>query len=74
MFDGVAEDAMNFYLSLFKESKILSITRYGPNEPGAEGTVKRANFLLDNQEFMCTDSNVKHDFTFTLAMSTLREL
>ncbi len=69
MFDGVAEDAMNFYLSLFKESKILSITRYGPNEPGAEGTVKRANFLLDNQEFMCTDSNVKHDFTFTPAMS-----
>ncbi len=69
MFDGKAEDAMNFYISLFEESKILSINRYGPNEMGVEGTVIKAKFLLDEQEFMCIDSNVKHEFTFTPAMS-----
>ncbi|MGB9200739.1 VOC family protein [Methanobacterium sp.] len=69
MFDGKAEEAMNFYISLFEDSKILSINRYGPNEAGAEGTVMKAKFLLGEQEFMCTDSNVKHEFTFTPAMS-----
>ncbi len=65
MFDGEAEEAMNFYTSLFYESKILSITRYGPGEAGAEGTVMHATFSLGGQEFMCIDSNVKHEFTFT---------
>ncbi len=69
MFDGKAEEAMNFYTSLFEGSKILSIVRYGPNEAGAEGTVMHATFSLNGQEFMCIDSNVKHDFTFTPAVS-----
>ncbi len=69
MFDGKAEEAMNFYTSLFENSKILSITRYGPGEGGVEGTVMHATFSLGGQEFMCIDSNVKHDFTFTPAMS-----
>jgi predicted 3-demethylubiquinone-9 3-methyltransferase (glyoxalase superfamily) len=37
---GKAEEAMNFYTSLFKDSKILRITRYGAGEQGVEGTVK----------------------------------
>lgn len=65
MFDGKAEEVMNFYVSLFKKSKILSITRYGPNEAGTEGTVMHATFLLGGQEFMCIDSNIKQEFTFT---------
>lgn len=69
MFDGRAEEAMQFYTTLFENSKILSITRYGPNEAGAEGTVMNATFLLAGQEFMCIDSNVKQSFTFTPAIS-----
>jgi len=69
MFEGKAEEAMNFYTSLFEDSKILSITRYGPNEAGTEGTVMLATFSLGGQEFMCIDSYIKHEFTFTPAMS-----
>ena len=69
MFEGKAEEAMNFYTSLFKDSKIINIKRYGPNEPGAEGTVLHATFSLNEQTFMCIDSYVKHQFTFTPAMS-----
>lgn len=69
MFEGQAEDAMNFYTSLFEDSAILSITRYGPNDEGTEGTVVHATFSLKGQEFMCIDSYVKHEFTFTPSMS-----
>jgi len=69
MFDGKAEEAMNFYLSLFTDSAIKSISRYGENEDGPAGTVRHAVFALNGQEFMCIDSFVKHGFTFTPAMS-----
>ncbi|MCJ8014831.1 VOC family protein [Paenibacillus sp. KQZ6P-2] len=69
MFDGQAEEAMNFYVSIFKSSEVLRITRYGANEAGAEGSVKQAAFSLKGQTFMCNDSNVKHAFTFTPAIS-----
>ena len=69
MFEGVAEEAMNFYVSLFKGSKIVSVERYGPGEQGAEGTVKMATFTLCGLEFICIDSPVKHAFTFTPSMS-----
>ncbi|WP_374703347.1 VOC family protein [Bacillus sp. V3-13] len=69
MFDGQAEKAMNFYTSVFRNSEILSIALYGPEGPGEEGTVMHAIFSLNGQEFMCIDSNVKHDFTFTPAIS-----
>lgn len=69
MFDGKAEEAMNFYTSVFEESEIIDIIRYGANEVGKEGTVLNAKFSIKGQEFMCIDSNVKHEFTFTPAMS-----
>ncbi|PFN19163.1 VOC family protein [Bacillus cereus] len=69
MFEGKAEEAMNFYTSLFDQSEIVSISRYDENGPGKEGTVIHATFTLNGQEFMCIDSFVKHDFTFTPAMS-----
>ena len=69
MFDGVAEDAMNFYVSLFKGSEIVHIDRYGPGEPGKDGSVKTANFVLAGQQLMCIDSPAKHDFSFTPSMS-----
>jgi predicted 3-demethylubiquinone-9 3-methyltransferase (glyoxalase superfamily) len=69
MFTGRAEEAMSLYTSLFKRSKIISVTRYGANEAGAEGTVQHATFTLNDQEFMCIDSNVEHAFTFTPSIS-----
>ncbi len=69
MFEGKAEEAMKFYTSLFERSEIISITRYGANEPGEEGKVVHATFSLNGQVFMCIDSNVKHEFTFTPAIS-----
>ena len=69
MFHGRAEEAMTLYTSLFKDAEVLSVSRYGPGEPGAEGSVKHARFTLAGQEFMCIDSNVRHDFSFTPAIS-----
>ncbi|ALQ68066.1 MULTISPECIES: VOC family protein [Bacillus cereus group] len=69
MFEGKAEEAMNFYTSLFDQSEIVNISRYDENGPGKEGTVIQATFTLHGQEFMCIDSYVNHNFTFTPAMS-----
>lgn len=66
---GKAEEAINLYTSLVKDSKILHITRYGAGEQGVEGTVVQATFTLKGQEFMATDSHLEHPFTFTPAMS-----
>lgn len=69
MFQGNAEEAMNHYISIIEDSEITSIVRYGPNQSGAEGSVMHAAFSLKGQTFMCIDSNVKHDFTFTPSFS-----
>lgn len=70
MFQGKqAEEAMNFYVSLFKDASVTFIRRYGPGEPGDEGSVMQAAFTLNGQNFMCIDSSVKHAFTFTPATS-----
>ena len=69
MFDGKAEEAMNFYVSLFDNSAIKSISRYTKDGPGKEGSVIHAMFTIEEQEFMCIDSPVKHSFTFTPAIS-----
>ena len=69
MFDGKAEEAMNYYVSVFDQAEIVSIQRYGANEAGVEGTVVHATFSLYGQAFMCIDSSMKHDFTFTPAIS-----
>ncbi|MGE7766061.1 VOC family protein [Peribacillus sp. NPDC096540] len=69
MFQGNAKEAMNYYTSLIEESEITSMTRYGANEAGAEGSVMRASFTLKGQELMCIDSNIKHEFTFTPSFS-----
>src|SRR5512147_2031468 len=69
MFTGQAEAAMKLYTSLFKQSAIVNITRYGANDLGAEGTVQHATFTLNGQEFMAIDSNAVHAFTFTPSIS-----
>jgi predicted 3-demethylubiquinone-9 3-methyltransferase (glyoxalase superfamily) len=69
MFDGQAEAAMTFYRSLFDDAEVLSITRYGPEGPGADGSVMHATFTIAGREFMCMDSSQKHEFGFTPAIS-----
>jgi predicted 3-demethylubiquinone-9 3-methyltransferase (glyoxalase superfamily) len=68
-FEGRAEEAMAFYLSLFDDAEIVSVSRYGAETPGAEGAVQHATFTLAGQQFMCIDSPVHHEFTFTPAVS-----
>jgi predicted 3-demethylubiquinone-9 3-methyltransferase (glyoxalase superfamily) len=73
MFEGRAEEAMNFYVTLFENSRIETVKRFGPGEEGQEGTVVHAVFSLHGQQFMAIDSSVKHGFTFTPSMSLFVE-
>jgi len=73
MFDGVADKAMNFYVSLFGDSHIDRIERYGPGEHAAEGTIKVADFTLGGHHMKCIDSPIKHNFTFTPSTSIFVE-
>jgi predicted 3-demethylubiquinone-9 3-methyltransferase (glyoxalase superfamily) len=66
---GKAEEAIHFYTSLFKNSKIDQIVHFGENEGEPAGAVQHARFLLDGQEFMAMESNQGHAFTFTPAIS-----
>jgi predicted 3-demethylubiquinone-9 3-methyltransferase (glyoxalase superfamily) len=66
-FDNNAEEAMNFYISVFKDSKILSVTRYGEAGPGPKGSVMTGKFQLEGQEF--TALNGGPHFKFTEAIS-----
>jgi len=72
MFEGQAEEAINFYTSLFDDSEIVRIIKYGPDGPGgseAEGTVHNALFTLKGQQYMAFDSYTEHGFTFTPSIS-----
>lgn len=69
MFEGVAEEAMNFYVSQFPNSRVVSIERWGAGEPGKEGTVKQAFFEISHTRIRCFDSPVKHAFSFTPSIS-----
>lgn len=73
MFEGRAEEAVNFYVSIFEAGKLLSMKLYGPGEAGTEGSVASAIFSLNGQRFMCFDSNVQHEFSFTPAISLMVE-
>ena len=66
-FDGKAEEAMNFYVSVFKNSKVVKVSRYGEAGPGAKGTVMSATFELDGQQFHALNGGPQ--FTFTPAIS-----
>jgi len=66
-FDSQAEEAANFYCSIFANSKIGKVTRYGKAGPGPEGSVLTIVFSLDGQEF--TGLNAGPHFKFTEAIS-----
>jgi predicted 3-demethylubiquinone-9 3-methyltransferase (glyoxalase superfamily) len=69
MFEGKAEEAMTFYTSVIPDSRIIKVDKYGPEGPGAEGTVMSALFAVGDLTVMCTDSTVNHPFTFTPSFS-----
>ena len=62
-FDGNAEEAVNFYVSIFKDSKILNLSRYGEAGPGPKGTVMSATFQLHGQEFIALNGGPHFKFT-----------
>lgn len=66
-FDNNAEEAVNFYTSIFDNSKILSVSRYGESGPGPVGQVMVMKFQLEGQEFMALNGGPH--FTFTPAIS-----
>ena len=66
-FNNQAEEAMNFYISVFKNSKMVSIVRYGDLGPGAKGTIMTAKFLVEGQEFIALNGGPV--FTFSQAIS-----
>src|ERR1043165_7304081 len=66
-FNGQAEEAMHFYVSIFKDSKVISVSRYGDAGPGRKGTVMSAIFQLEGQTFYALNGGPQ--FTFTPAIS-----
>jgi predicted 3-demethylubiquinone-9 3-methyltransferase (glyoxalase superfamily) len=62
-FDNKAEEAVNFYSSLFKDTKILEVSHYGENAPLPAGTVLTISFLLEGQEFMALNGGPMFKFS-----------
>ena len=66
-FNDNAEEAMNYYVSIFKNSKVGRVTRYGDAGPGPKGQVMSCTFTLEGQEFMALNGGPQ--FSFTPAIS-----
>jgi predicted 3-demethylubiquinone-9 3-methyltransferase (glyoxalase superfamily) len=66
-FDGKAEEAMNLYTSIFKNSKVCDVVRYGDAGPGPKGSIMACTFELEGQEFMALNGGP--GFTFSPAIS-----
>ena len=62
-FDGQADEAVNFYTSIFSNAKINSVTRYGDAGPGPKGTIMSATFELDGQEFYALNGGPMFKFS-----------
>lgn len=71
--DGKAQAALDLYFSVFPDSGMVSVARYGQGGPGPVDTIMVAVFKLCGREFMCSDSPIKHGFTFTPSSSTFVE-
>ena len=67
---GIAQAALDLYFATFPDSRMVRVERYAEGGPGPAGTIKVAVFTLCGREFMCSDSPIKHRFSFTPASST----
>lgn len=70
---GKAEDAIGFYTGVFDDSETVSLSRYEPDEPDVEGTIKHGLFKLGGQYFVALDSSAPHDFRFDPGVSLVVE-
>lgn len=66
-----AAEAMETYVSLFADGRILQDLRYGAEGPGAEGTVILGEFIVAGQRFRCSDSYIEHEWSITPAVSVM---
>ena len=73
LFTGEASAALELYSATFSAFRVARLDKYGPGEPGAEGSVKRADASLGDHALIIIDSPVRHAFTFTPAMSLFVE-
>ncbi|HEX9233147.1 MAG TPA: VOC family protein [Candidatus Acidoferrum sp.] len=62
-FDSNAEEAANFYVAIFKDSKVLKIARYGEAGPGPAGSVMVVNFQIEGQDFIALNGGPLFKFT-----------
>jgi predicted 3-demethylubiquinone-9 3-methyltransferase (glyoxalase superfamily) len=67
-FDGEAEDAANFYVSIFKDARITAVSRYGEAGPGPKGSVMAIEFELDGQAFTAVNGGPMFKFTEAVSM------
>jgi len=67
-FDTQAEEAMNFYVSIFKNSKVVRVTRFGDAGPGPKGAVMSATFQLEGQEFFALNGGPQFQFTPAISL------
>jgi predicted 3-demethylubiquinone-9 3-methyltransferase (glyoxalase superfamily) len=68
-FDNNGEDAMNFYLSIFKDSKVIRIARNPPGSPGPEGAFLVASILLEGQEIILMNGGPGHPLTDAISLT-----
>jgi predicted 3-demethylubiquinone-9 3-methyltransferase (glyoxalase superfamily) len=69
MFEGRAEEALDFYVATIPDSRIEAVDRYGPDGPGPEGSVRTARATIAGMPVLASDSHVHHAFTFTPSIS-----
>ncbi|MGA9121221.1 MAG: VOC family protein [Bacteroidota bacterium] len=67
-FDDKAEEAANYYVSIFSNSKVLSVTRYGDAGPGPKGTAMSVTFQLNGQEFYALNGGPQFKFTEAISL------
>ena len=68
-FDNNAEDAMNFYLSIFKDSKMIMVARNPPGSPGPEGALLVATIQLEGQEIILMNGGPGHPLTDAMSIT-----
>jgi predicted 3-demethylubiquinone-9 3-methyltransferase (glyoxalase superfamily) len=67
-FDQQAEEAANYYVSIFKNSKVVSISRYGEDAPRPAGTAQIVMFQIDGQEYMALNGGPEFKFTEAISL------
>ena len=77
-YDGNAEEAVNFYVSIFKNAKVVSVARYGDAGPGPKGSVMTMAFQLEGQNFVALNGGPQYNFTpaisFVVSSETQEEV